>query len=196
MGSTGDDAPTAPRATRPSRCSDRVDQRQLGRRERRPRARGRAHGARRDQRRDVGGDQRLPARARPRRPSASPATAARTRSSPTSRAAAALFWGVASRTMLRDEAYAFLDAGGRFEGADMVLRMLRVALPAPRRAERHGSRCATGRRSRCCTRSAASRPTAAPSRRPERRAGRELPALHAQPTPTRSPPRSPPSATR
>jgi len=43
----------------------------------------------------------------------------------------ALFWGVASRTMLRDEAYAFLDAGGRFEGADMVLRMLRVALPQP-----------------------------------------------------------------
>jgi uncharacterized alpha-E superfamily protein len=42
---------------------------------------------------------------------------------------AALFWGVAARTMLRDEAYAFLDAGGRFEGADMVLRMLRVALP-------------------------------------------------------------------
>jgi uncharacterized alpha-E superfamily protein len=33
--------------------------------------------------------------------------------------------------MLRDEAYAFLDAGGRFESADMVLRMLRVALPAP-----------------------------------------------------------------
>jgi uncharacterized alpha-E superfamily protein len=44
---------------------------------------------------------------------------------------AALFWGVAARTMLRDEAYAFLDAGGRFEGADMVLRMLRVSLPAP-----------------------------------------------------------------
>jgi len=43
----------------------------------------------------------------------------------------ALFWGVASRTMLRDDAYAFLDAGGRFESADMVLRMLRVALPAP-----------------------------------------------------------------
>jgi uncharacterized alpha-E superfamily protein len=42
----------------------------------------------------------------------------------------ALFWGVAARTMLRDEAYAFLDAGGRFEGADMVLRMLRVALPS------------------------------------------------------------------
>jgi uncharacterized alpha-E superfamily protein len=43
----------------------------------------------------------------------------------------ALFWGVASRTMLRDDAYAFLDAGGRFESADMVLRMLRVALPGP-----------------------------------------------------------------
>jgi uncharacterized alpha-E superfamily protein len=43
----------------------------------------------------------------------------------------ALFWGVASRTMLRDEAYAFLDAGGRLESADMVLRMLRVALPVP-----------------------------------------------------------------
>jgi len=41
----------------------------------------------------------------------------------------ALFWGVAGRTMLRDEAYSFLDAGGRFESADMVLRMLRVALP-------------------------------------------------------------------
>jgi len=41
----------------------------------------------------------------------------------------ALFWGVASRTMLRDEAYAFLEAGGHFESADMVLRMLRVALP-------------------------------------------------------------------
>ena len=51
----------------------------------------------------------------------------------------ALFWGVASRTMLRDEAYAFLDAGGRFEGADMVLRMLRVALPSPGEAsEDHG----------------------------------------------------------
>lgn len=41
----------------------------------------------------------------------------------------ALFWGLSARTMLRDEAYAFLEAGGRFESADMVLRMLRVALP-------------------------------------------------------------------
>jgi uncharacterized alpha-E superfamily protein len=32
--------------------------------------------------------------------------------------------------MLRDEASAFLAAGGRIETADMVLRMLRVALPA------------------------------------------------------------------
>jgi uncharacterized alpha-E superfamily protein len=42
----------------------------------------------------------------------------------------ALFWGLTSRTMLRDEANSFLTAGGRIESADMVLRMLRVALPA------------------------------------------------------------------
>ena len=41
----------------------------------------------------------------------------------------ALFWGLTSRTMLRDEASAFLSAGGRIESGDMVLRMLRVALP-------------------------------------------------------------------
>jgi uncharacterized alpha-E superfamily protein len=41
----------------------------------------------------------------------------------------ALIWGVANRTMLRDEARCFLDAGGLIEVADMVLRMLRVALP-------------------------------------------------------------------
>lgn len=51
----------------------------------------------------------------------------------------ALFWGLTSRTMLRDEASAFLAAGGRIESADMVLRMLRVALPreAPARADHH-----------------------------------------------------------
>jgi uncharacterized alpha-E superfamily protein len=43
----------------------------------------------------------------------------------------ALFWGLNSRTMLRDEARAFLVAGGQIESADMVLRMLRVAMPAP-----------------------------------------------------------------
>jgi uncharacterized alpha-E superfamily protein len=42
----------------------------------------------------------------------------------------ALFWGLTSRTMLRDEAASFLQAGGRIESADMLLRMLRVALPA------------------------------------------------------------------
>jgi len=42
----------------------------------------------------------------------------------------ALIWGVANRSMLRDEAKCFLDAGGLIEIADMVLRMLRVALPA------------------------------------------------------------------
>jgi uncharacterized alpha-E superfamily protein len=41
-----------------------------------------------------------------------------------------LFWGVTGRTMLRDEAYAFLMAGSAIEAADMILRMLRVALPA------------------------------------------------------------------
>ena len=40
----------------------------------------------------------------------------------------ALFWGLVDRTMLRDEGRAFLEAGGRIEEADMVLRMLRVAL--------------------------------------------------------------------
>jgi uncharacterized alpha-E superfamily protein len=42
----------------------------------------------------------------------------------------ALFWGLVDRTMLRDEGRAFLEAGGRIEEADMVLRMLRVAIPA------------------------------------------------------------------
>jgi uncharacterized alpha-E superfamily protein len=41
----------------------------------------------------------------------------------------ALFWGLTARTMQKDDARAFLVAGGRIEAADMVLRMLRVALP-------------------------------------------------------------------
>ncbi len=41
----------------------------------------------------------------------------------------ALFWGLLEKTMLRDEARSFLNAGGRIEEADMVLRMLRVAVP-------------------------------------------------------------------
>lgn len=47
----------------------------------------------------------------------------------------ALFWGLTARTMLRDEASAFLEAGGRFESGDMVLRMLLVAVPEDERAE-------------------------------------------------------------
>ena len=48
----------------------------------------------------------------------------------------ALFWGLVDRTMLRDEGRAFLEAGGRIEEADMVLRMLRVTvLPGPQAAE-------------------------------------------------------------
>jgi uncharacterized alpha-E superfamily protein len=42
----------------------------------------------------------------------------------------ALFWGIVDRTMLRDEGRSFLEAGGRIEDADMMLRMLRVAVPA------------------------------------------------------------------
>jgi len=41
----------------------------------------------------------------------------------------ALISGLADRTMLRDEAKAFLDAGSHMEAADMVLRILRVAFP-------------------------------------------------------------------
>jgi uncharacterized alpha-E superfamily protein len=47
----------------------------------------------------------------------------------------ALFWGLTSRTMQKDEARAYLVAGGRIEAADMVLRMLRVALPRDEGAE-------------------------------------------------------------
>lgn len=48
---------------------------------------------------------------------------------------AALFWGLAQATMQRDDAHAFLIAGGRIEAAAMVLRMLRVALPPVRPAD-------------------------------------------------------------
>jgi len=49
-----------------------------------------------------------------------------------------LIWGVAGRTMLRDEAKCFLDAGGLIEVADMVLRMLRIALPGNGRSRADG----------------------------------------------------------
>jgi uncharacterized alpha-E superfamily protein len=42
---------------------------------------------------------------------------------------AALIWGMADRSMLRDEAKCFLDAGGMIEISDIVLRMLRIAMP-------------------------------------------------------------------
>jgi len=50
----------------------------------------------------------------------------------------ALIWGVANRSMLRDEAKCFLDAGGLIEVSDMVLRMLRIALPPGERAPADG----------------------------------------------------------
>jgi uncharacterized alpha-E superfamily protein len=42
----------------------------------------------------------------------------------------ALIWGLSNRSMLRDWAKCFLDAGGLIEVSDMVLRMLRIALPS------------------------------------------------------------------
>ena len=48
----------------------------------------------------------------------------------------ALIAGLADRTMLRDEAKAFLDAGSFMESADMVLRILRVAFAAARNRSR------------------------------------------------------------
>ncbi len=50
----------------------------------------------------------------------------------------ALIWGVASRSMLRDEAKCFFDAGGLIETSDMVLRMLRIALPVGERQPADG----------------------------------------------------------
>ena len=101
----------------------------------------------------------------------------------TSRSACALIAGLADRTMLRDEAKAFLDAGSYMESADMVLRILRVALPARRRRRRRPAR-----RSRCCRRSAASRPTAARSRRRRTRARSRASCSSSAPIPTASPP--------
>ncbi len=49
----------------------------------------------------------------------------------------ALFWGVLDRTLLRDEGRAFVEAGGRIEEADMVLRMLRVTIPSGSLEEGH-----------------------------------------------------------
>lgn len=51
----------------------------------------------------------------------------------------ALIWGIADRAMLRDEAKCFLDAGSFIEVADMMLRLLRIALPPdPEDARRDG----------------------------------------------------------
>ena len=52
-------------------------------------------------------------------------------------------------SLLRDEANSFLAAGGRIESADMVLRMLRVALPVhgddqPRTGQAHALLAAVG----------------------------------------------------
>ena len=51
----------------------------------------------------------------------------------------ALFWGLVDRTMLHDDARAFLEAGGRIEQADMVLRMLLVTVPGEAAGDGHES---------------------------------------------------------
>ncbi len=51
----------------------------------------------------------------------------------------AMLWGLTDRTMLRDESRAFLEAGHRIEEADMVLRMLRVTVPAGQVESGHAS---------------------------------------------------------
>ena len=50
-----------------------------------------------------------------------------------------LIWGIANRSMLRDEAKCFLDAGGLIEISDMVLRMLHVAMPPADSAQADGT---------------------------------------------------------
>jgi uncharacterized alpha-E superfamily protein len=51
----------------------------------------------------------------------------------------ALFWGLVDRTMLHDDGRAFLEAGGRIEQADMVLRMLLVTVPEEAAGDGHQS---------------------------------------------------------
>ena len=128
----------------------------------RARERG-ADPARRDLDRDVGGAQLLLPVARALRPRRRRSRPARTRSTRRSRSAARCSGDCVERTMLRDEGRAFLEAGGRIEEADMVLRMLRVAVPAgvadPPSAPRRGEALAL------LQASAASRPTGGGARR-------------------------------
>ena len=74
----------------------------------------------------------------------------------------ALFWGLTARTMQKDEARAFLVAGGRHRGRRHGPAHAAGGAPADARAGRRGprgARAATATRSPCCARSAASRPS-------------------------------------
>ena len=84
----------------------------------------------------------------------------------------ALFWGLVDRTMLRDDGRAFLEAGGRIEQADMVLRMLLVTVPGEPAPD--GTRA---RRSRFCNRSAEPRPIGGRCETPRPCSGGPLPPL-------------------
>ena len=161
-------------------------------------ARARARARVRDvfSRRDVGGDQHLPPRPAAPGHVRGAAQPARTRSTRYVRERCALFWGVTDRTMLRDEARAFLEAGAAIEAGDMVLRMLRVALPTDearagrgRPARRPGGGAAAGD----------GRLPGLPARDPgaaEGEPGRLASCSTSAPTPTRSRTRSTPCTTR
>ena len=138
------------------------------------RARGRAHAARHDLGRDVGVGQHLrPAAAR--RDLDAACAPGRTRSTPTSRSAARCS-GASPRARCRRTTRApSWSRAAAIEAADMVLRMLRVALP-PAPADGDGPRRpgATATRSPCCRavggfqafmRAAAAPPNAEPGRR-------------------------------
>ena len=127
------------------------------------RARGRAHGPRRLLGRDVGGDQHDRTSGSSPSDLATRCAPARTRSTPTSASAAGCSGASPTARCCATRRTPSCRPAAAIEAADMVLRMLRVALPAAGEAARPTR--ATARRSRCCRRSAASRPTGARSRR-------------------------------
>ena len=148
-------------ATEVARAADaRHRQPGVGRVLRRPRARARAHAARRDLDRDVGGAELVLPVARALRPAGGARDRPVLRLPGGQGALRAVLGAASTGRCCATRARSFLEAGGRIEEADMVLRMLRVAIPAAEPGS-DGTPATRPRRSRCCTRSAASRPTAA-----------------------------------
>ena len=154
-------SPARPPRRRRAPAHDRRRQPGLDRLVRQRRARGGAHAARHDLGRDVGVGQHVRAAAgaaRPRRrPAHRPLLDLRARQG----AQRAVLGPDRAHDAEGRGARVPAVAGGRIEAADMVLRMLRVALPRcrARRRGRPRRRAATATRWRCCARSAASRPS-------------------------------------